>query len=77
MPAMSLSTLLFAVGGCHLMMALLLLFNRARTTKLALDPAPPAQPPSVLIVVPARNEEPNIEACVRSLLAQDYPRLPA
>jgi len=72
---MSLSTLLFAVGGCHLMMALLLLFNRARTTKLALDPAPPAPPPSVLIVVPARNEEPNIEACVRSLLSQDYPRL--
>src|SRR4051794_25528281 len=30
--------------------------------------------PLVSILVPARNEATNIEACVRSLLAQDYPR---
>jgi len=30
--------------------------------------------PMVSIIVPARNEEKNIERCVRSLLAQDYPR---
>jgi chlorobactene glucosyltransferase len=35
------------------------------------DPA--ATPPSVSIVVPARNEALNIEACVRSLVASDYP----
>jgi chlorobactene glucosyltransferase len=33
---------------------------------------PPA--PLVSVLVPARNEAANIEACVRSLLAQDYPR---
>lgn len=32
-------------------------------------------PPSVSILVPARNEEANIGACLRSLLAQDYPSL--
>ena len=29
--------------------------------------------PRVSILLPARNEETNVEACVRSLLAQDYP----
>lgn len=36
---------------------------------------PPDDPPLVSVLVPARNEARNIEACVRSLLAQDYPRL--
>jgi chlorobactene glucosyltransferase len=35
--------------------------------------APPANPPLVSILVPARNEERSIEACVGSLLRQDYP----
>ena len=34
----------------------------------------PDNPPMVSILVPARDEEKNIERCVRSLLAQDYPR---
>ncbi len=42
------------------------------------DSLPAATPgddaPLVSILVPARNEARNIEACVRSLLAQDYPR---
>lgn len=33
----------------------------------------PGQFPKVSIIVPARNEEKEIEKCVRSLLAQDYP----
>jgi len=33
----------------------------------------PAAFPRASILVPARDEEANIEACVRSLLAQDYP----
>jgi len=37
--------------------------------------APSAILPLLSVVVPARNEEANIEACVRSVLAQDYPRL--
>jgi len=35
--------------------------------------APPSEGPLVSILVPARNEERNIEECVRSLLLQDYP----
>src|SRR5262245_36668048 len=31
--------------------------------------------PSVAVLVPARNEEANIEACLESLLSQDYPEL--
>ena len=56
-------------------MALLLLWNRHRTTPLEAEPPPSAEPASVLVVIPARNEEANIEACVRSVLTQDYPGL--
>lgn len=38
------------------------------------DPTLPENAPMVSIIVPARNEEKTIERCVRSLLAQDYPR---
>lgn len=31
--------------------------------------------PSITVIVPARNEETDIEACLRSLLEQDYPAL--
>lgn len=62
------------VGFCHFMMALLLPWNRWRTTPLPVGPAPePA--PTVYALVPARNEEGNIGDCVRCLLAQDYPNL--
>ncbi len=38
------------------------------------DHYPPAEHfPRLSVLVPARNEEANIEACVSSLLAQDYP----
>lgn len=33
----------------------------------------PVSLPSVTVVLPARNEERNIQACLRSLLSQDYP----
>jgi chlorobactene glucosyltransferase len=36
--------------------------------------APPADPPLVSVLVPARNEELNIGTCIGSLLAQDWPR---
>jgi chlorobactene glucosyltransferase len=38
------------------------------------SPRLPDNAPMVSIIVPARDEENNIERCVRSLLAQDYPR---
>lgn len=47
---------------------LLNLLTFRRPTGMLPNPAP-----FVSIVVPARNEALNIEACVRSLLAQDYP----
>jgi chlorobactene glucosyltransferase len=37
--------------------------------------APPAAPPLVSIVVPARDEARNIERCLRSVLATAYPRV--
>jgi len=33
----------------------------------------PARTPSVTVIVPARNEALNIETCIRSIAAQDYP----
>ncbi len=37
--------------------------------------APPADPPLISVIVPARNEERNIRRCVDGLLAQTYPNL--
>jgi chlorobactene glucosyltransferase len=37
------------------------------------DPPAGEAIPTVAIIVPARNEEPNIARCITSLLAQDYP----
>jgi len=34
---------------------------------------PPADPPMISVVVAAKDEEANIEACVRTMLDQDYP----
>jgi len=36
-------------------------------------PAVPAPPPRVTVLVPAKDEQERIEACLRSVLAQDYP----
>jgi chlorobactene glucosyltransferase len=47
----------------------------AFSSRFALEavPAPKVAPPRISIIVPARNESRQIEQCVRSLLAQDYP----
>ena len=44
-----------------------------RETHPPLDVPLPKQTPHVSIIVPVRNEEATIDACVASLLAQDYP----
>lgn len=72
------SALLWFPLACQAMLALLLLWNRARTPTLRppSGPAPGAgAPPSVLAMVPARDEEPNIGACVAALLKQTHPAL--
>lgn len=46
----------------------------AFNSRFALEAVPPPKvAPDVSIIVPARNEARQIEQCVRSLLAQDYP----
>ena len=44
----------------------------------SLDEVPPDAPddaPSLTVIVPARDEEENVERCLRSILASTYPRL--
>ncbi len=55
--------------------ALAILLQRHRALK-TLEPAYPEQEslPSLTVIIPARNEEGNIESCLRSLLDQTYPR---
>ena len=48
---------------------------RTRRAMLRLDAGAPARLPAVTAVVPCRNEASGVEACVRSLLAQDLPAL--
>lgn len=51
-----------------------LLLARKRMGRLRGKPKPlPEPPPMLSIVVPAKDEASHIEACVRGLLAQDYP----
>jgi chlorobactene glucosyltransferase len=63
------------VGGIVFFLAILLLisvFNLLTFKRLGQYPAPTALPRASLLV-PARNEARNIEACARGLLQQDYP----
>ncbi len=53
--------------------ALLNLVANMRLMRQLGDFGRPTSHPFVSILVPARNEEANIAACLRSLLAQDYP----
>jgi chlorobactene glucosyltransferase len=58
------------------LVALFQLYRSRRTVKETRPPAelPAPEPaPHVSIILPVRNEEANLEACIASLLAQDYP----
>jgi GT2 family glycosyltransferase len=53
-----------------------MLINRQKRDLLLLtdaSPGPPPKAPMISVVVAAKDEADNIEACVRSLLKQDYP----
>ncbi|HEY7861235.1 MAG TPA: hypothetical protein VIB98_07295, partial [Gemmatimonadaceae bacterium] len=54
----------------------LLVLWRARGSPSLDDDSPgiPPAPPLVSVIVPARNEAHNIERCVRSILASQWPR---
>lgn len=75
-----LSGMLWAVLSLLSLCFLILLTNLATYPRLRADITYSTQPgsqewqrdPSLSILIPARNEEHCIEACVRSLLAQDY-----
>lgn len=56
-----------------LLLLLLIALSNTRSFRRLGDYPAPSRFPRVSILVPARNEERNIAACVRSLLAQDYP----
>ena len=52
------------------------MISRQKRTGFALtpdSPGPPAAAPKITVVVAAKDEQENIEACVRTMLAQDYP----
>jgi hypothetical protein len=55
----------------------LVVFWRARGSRSLAEesPEPPARPPLVSVVVPARDERRNIEACLTSVLSSTYPAL--
>lgn len=55
-------------------LAVLALRSEAALTRLP-DVAPDPAPPAVSVVVPCRDEARGVEAAIRSLLAQDLPRL--
>jgi chlorobactene glucosyltransferase len=52
---------------------ILIALSNARTLRLAGRHTAPARFPKVSVLVPARNEQANIERCIRSLLSQNYP----
>ncbi|MFC1890533.1 glycosyltransferase, partial [Thermodesulfobacteriota bacterium] len=70
----ALTVFLLVVLGLQLLSILSLVANHRSIPKIT--PRTPIElpenPPKVSVIVPARNEEDNIEQCVRSLLGQDY-----
>jgi len=75
-----LSQLSFADGFAILIFWLIVWHRWSRQCRGSMPVLPDEKPslpdnaPMVSIIVPARDEEKNIERCIRSLLAQDYPR---
>ncbi len=50
-------------------------YGRPRPNLREWEPLPREHAPLVSVVLPARNEAANLERCVRSILASEYPRL--
>jgi len=76
---LSLSIALIAVSllVCLVWISRHVMISRERGEGLLLNDryaGPPAPAPAVSVIVAAKDEEANIETCLRTLLAQDYPR---
>lgn len=68
--------ILFVICALYALLYIIFLMGTRRTHRLDRRPladAPNEKAPLVSVVVAARNEENNIEPCLRGLLAQDYP----
>jgi chlorobactene glucosyltransferase len=67
-------TLMFVNGVCWALTIALLLVEQRFAPPMRKDAygAPPPGRPKVSILIPARNEERNIERCLAAVLAQDY-----
>lgn len=71
---------LYAMAGIQLIIALLMSWTFVRQLRAS---APRHDPPSIVdrtlpsvtVAVPARNEDAQLEACLTSILASDYPKL--
>lgn len=74
---MSINVQLFAtlVGSLWALTMLGIRRNHAKTPDVDNEAPATGDPPTVMTVVPARNEERNLGACLQALSASDYPRL--
>jgi hypothetical protein len=69
-----------ALGALQVSAAAIFLWSLTRTLKHthwpgSITPMADTELPTVTVAVPARNETEDLEACLRSLLASDYPKL--
>src|SRR6185437_15711505 len=77
MPAMNHSTAIAVAATIPwIVTPIIASLRMARSTSLDAESAhPPAVPPRVTVIVPARNEARNIGACLQSILDSQYPQL--
>ncbi|MGC1376742.1 MAG: glycosyltransferase [Anaerolineales bacterium] len=70
---LALSTLIFIVA----LVVLYWMHTQAALEIVATPAPPPPGGPRISVIIPARNEEANIQRCVEAVLAQDYPNFEA
>ncbi len=78
--ALRAQTWLFVVGSVQVGTALLLLYTLVNTLvksrpKEYTDYIPDKSLPTVSVLIPARNEDVELERCLRTVIANDYPKL--
>lgn len=78
--AYSTLSLWYILAGVQLIVALVLFTSTRRHLRTTQPPVrqkhyPDAQLPSLSVLIPARNETDDLQACLQSLIASDYPKL--